>query len=237
MELLDQLFAYNPDTGVITRKTGGNSMQRGAGSVTGGFNGGYIAVCVKKVRYQAHRVAWKLYYRADPPQFIDHIDGDRSNNAIRNLRSLSHAENLQNCGPGKRNKSGIKGVSLHKTSGLWRANSQINGNRHHLGYFQDLEDAGSAIQTFKDANLAHLSRPKLDRNTEEGLTPHAARRAPKTAGGPRLPDGATLWEVAQWLQDMASWEKAQPYGRDMDAREWAAVCLQIAAEELRQQLL
>lgn len=48
-----------------------------------------------------------------------------------------------------------------------------------------------------------------------------------------LPDKPDVNEIAAWLEDKAIWEQAQPSGREMDAREWAATCLKAAAEDLR----
>ena len=60
------------------------------------------------------------------------------------------------------------------------------------------------------------------------------RRSFNSVGCPKLPESPTIPEIAQWIDDLARWEQLQPAGRDMDAREWAATCLQSAADNLRQ---
>jgi hypothetical protein len=62
----------------------------------------------------------------------------------------------------------------------------------------------------------------------------AIRRRFNSVGCPKLPEKPTIPEIAQWLDDLARWEQLQPAGREMDAREWAATCLQSTAEDLRQ---
>lgn len=57
------------------------------------------------------------------------------------------------------------------------------------------------------------------------------RREFNSVGHPELPEKPTLREVAKWLRDKALWEQLQPYGREMDAREWASTCLTAAAED------
>lgn len=58
------------------------------------------------------------------------------------------------------------------------------------------------------------------------------RREFNSVGHPQLPAKPSLSEVVKWLKDLALWQQLQPYGREMDAREWAATCLNVAAEDL-----
>jgi hypothetical protein len=58
------------------------------------------------------------------------------------------------------------------------------------------------------------------------------RRLYNKVGHPKLPDNPTLSEVAQYLREDAIWEQLQPSGREMDAREWAATCLNSAADTI-----
>jgi len=118
-------LAYDPATGIITRiKTGYQS-----GSI--GTNG-YRTIRIKGKNYYAHRIAYLMHYNKMPDR-IDHCNQCRSDNRIINLRSCSHAENLRNVGPSKRNKSGYKGVVWHKTGGKWLAQLVYNGKNIYLG--------------------------------------------------------------------------------------------------------
>ena len=92
---------------------------------------------------KAHRVIWKMFYGADP-EFIDHINGDRADNRIVNLRSVSSAENARNLGLSTNNTSGANGVYWYPRYSKWMASIRINGRRKNLGYFQEKADAIAA---------------------------------------------------------------------------------------------
>jgi HNH endonuclease/AP2 domain len=105
---------------------------------------GYLTIRINDVLYGAHRLAW-VYMTGDwPPDEIDHIDCDRANNRWKNIRLAAHAENGRNLRKKKTNKSGFKGVHLHKQTGKWRARIQIDGRSIHLGLFNDPESAHEA---------------------------------------------------------------------------------------------
>ena len=100
---------------------------------------GYRVIKIEGKRYQAHRLIWKYHYGKDPKEFIDHIDGNRSNNNIKNLREATNQQNLFNRGPQKNNKLGIKGV--RKLGNKYRAAIIVNGKEKHLGMFNTTEEA------------------------------------------------------------------------------------------------
>jgi hypothetical protein len=78
--------------------------------------------------------------------FVDHIDNDRTNNCLFNLRWCSNQQNAFNTSMSKNNTSGIKGVYFEKARNKWRAQIMINGKLIHLGYFDNIEDAKIARQ-------------------------------------------------------------------------------------------
>ena len=134
-ELARQLLDYNPATGVFTRPNG---------QVTGEVTyRGYIRIKVARGRYLAHRLAWLLAYGEPVPTNLDHIDGNRANNRIANLRA---ATGSQNCANGKKrmtNRSGVKGVYFDKSIGKYRVYIYINGRRTHYGTFKTLIEAAA----------------------------------------------------------------------------------------------
>ena len=75
---------------------------------------------------------------------IDHIDGNRTNNAISNLRWCTHVENQRNRQVTGRGSSAYKGVTWHKASGKWTAQISVDGHNRHLGYFTDEREAARA---------------------------------------------------------------------------------------------
>lgn len=95
---------------------------------------GYRQGLIDRNSCSAHRAAWCIHYGEWPSAEVDHIDGDRENNRIENLRMASRRENLQNRRKFKTNKSGYKGVSYVGTTGRWVAYIYHNRVRIHLGY-------------------------------------------------------------------------------------------------------
>lgn len=102
---------------------------------------GYPTGCIDEKRYSAHRVIWALYYGKWPDGEIDHIDHDRENNRIENLRIVSHQENKRNLSRRKDNISGATGVHWSKAARKWVAYIRVDKIRKHLGYFDNFEDA------------------------------------------------------------------------------------------------
>ena len=154
---LKELLAYNPTTGLFT-----NTQQRGRrgalGAVTGSVNGsGYVQIKLTGKCYQAHRLAWLYEYGVFPVADIDHIDQDKTNNRIANLRTATRSENKQNVGLQRNNTSGYKGVVWAKHVSKWRAEIKINRKLRHLGYFTDVVDATAAYAAA--AIMFHPNRP------------------------------------------------------------------------------
>lgn len=94
--------------------------------------------------YAAHRVLWLLHTKAWPAQFIDHINGDPSDNRIVNLRAATKRENQRNKRMQKNNTSGTVGVIWIKHLSKWRAMIGIDGRGYALGTFDNIEDAIAA---------------------------------------------------------------------------------------------
>jgi len=113
---------------------------------TGTIDGsGYIQTGIKGKYYKNHRLIF-LMHHGYLPDVIDHIDGDRTNNRIENLREATRAENNYNAKKPKHNKSGVKGVHWVNWYGKWRARFNVNKTVIDVGYFDDLEEAKKAIE-------------------------------------------------------------------------------------------
>jgi hypothetical protein len=99
IEMLRSLFDYNPETGKITRKTtrGNKKLDDEVGTITTkGYRGVSISHNGKKKKYRAARIAWALYYGEDPGLMeVDHINCERDDNRICNLRLLTRGENVK----------------------------------------------------------------------------------------------------------------------------------------------
>jgi hypothetical protein len=93
------------------------------------------------------RLVWMWHYGEDPGDLeIDHIDGNRANDRIENLRLATRSQQQWNVATNSRNTSGVKGVSFYKRLGLWRADIQVNGKQKTLGYFKERAQAVSAYK-------------------------------------------------------------------------------------------
>ena len=99
---------------------------------------GYFHGGIDGTNYLTHRIIFALHH-GFMPQFIDHADGNPSNNKIENLREATRSQNNCNSRIQKNNNSGIKGVSWKKDRKRWLVRVQINKKSHQLGYFKDLE--------------------------------------------------------------------------------------------------
>lgn len=145
-EKLKTSLRYDADTGEfywnVPKKTRYGIVQPGARA---GYTlqNGYRIIGLDKERLLSHRLAWLYVYGKWPQGFIDHIDGDRANNAISNLRVASRSQNSWNSRK-TWGKSGIRGVTFNRNEGRWVANININGARRFLGYFDDPESAKAA---------------------------------------------------------------------------------------------
>jgi hypothetical protein len=95
-------------------------------------------------RLYVHRVMWALVTGAWPVADIDHINGDRTDNRIANLREASRAQNLQNTLNRAPGMSGIKGVTFDRQTGKWRPQLKKNGKSINLGRFESCEQAQAA---------------------------------------------------------------------------------------------
>lgn len=143
-EYLRSVLHYEPETGIFTRKVStSNSVKVGdaAGSQSGR---GYLNITVGSRLYRAHRLAWLYVYGNWPEDQLDHINRDRADNRIENLREVTNKQNHQNSGKRRDNTSGHPGVCWHKQRSKWVARIMHNQKQIHLGLFTDIEEAIAA---------------------------------------------------------------------------------------------
>lgn len=148
-ERLRELLTYDPETGRIHRKRRPESdfpnfLQFRAWNAKNAGNeiflavgqNGYLKGTVMDKTMMAHRVAWALHYGGWPPEEIDHINGDRCDNRIENLRSVTRQENAKNLKYIKPGPSGVNGVRYRKGNGGWVAEIRSDGKKIHIGSFR-----------------------------------------------------------------------------------------------------
>ena len=141
-EVLKSILSYDANSGEFTWLK--NTRRLKAGDKAGTTNGsGYRQICIAGKIYNAHRLSW-LYVHGKIPEFdIDHIDGNRLNNSLANLRHVSRSVNLQNqrsIRAGKISDAGL-GASFIKRTGKWHSRIKVNGRQISLGCFTTSEEA------------------------------------------------------------------------------------------------
>ena len=141
---LREILNYNPTTGIFTWKVR-NAKCVHIGDVAGCKEKriGYITIGVDGQIHKAHRLAWRYMTGNWPIKFIDHINGNKSDNRFENLREVREDGNAQNIRkPNKRNKSGFLGVIRFQNK--WRANITVNGKTRRIGDYNTPEEAHQA---------------------------------------------------------------------------------------------
>jgi hypothetical protein len=118
---------------------------------------GYLIVNLYKDKIKKtckiHRLVGKAFIEnSDNKSCIDHIDRNRINNNIFNLRWASYSENGQNKSIHKNNSSTVSGVSFEKNRNKWKVRITINGNQKHIGYYKDFDEA---VQSRKEQEEIH----------------------------------------------------------------------------------
>lgn len=177
-DVLRQLLKYDPDTGrlfwrrrgVEWFRDGNQSAERSASIWNGKFAGKEAMTCVSdgyrtgnilSKMHRAHRVAFAMHYGSWPIDQIDHIDGNRANNRIENLRDVSNETNGRNAKRIATNMSGVTGVCWNKRDRRWLAYIRVHDVKHHLGEFQIFDDA---VRARKAAEATYGFHPNHGRN-------------------------------------------------------------------------
>lgn len=125
VEFLKERFTYEPETGKLFWKQMDSTninlrRKQFAGKEAGYEYQGYIYVRLGDSNYLSHRICYAIYYGEFPTNIIDHIDGNKRNNRIENLRVCSPKENAKNAKKYLNNKSGIMGVRWDTKDKAWR---------------------------------------------------------------------------------------------------------------------
>lgn len=178
-EIVEELLEYFPETGKFTwkerkpchfeetnKRTREQSCQRWNTSFSGkeAFitnSLGYKCGTIFNKLYLAHRIAWLIVFGVYPNEQIDHINGNRSDNRIVNLREVSINENLKNSKLSTRNTSGAIGVCWRKHKNKYQVTISDKNKLIHLGMFKDFNEA---VLCRKQAELKYGYHPNHGRN-------------------------------------------------------------------------
>lgn len=139
---LNDLFSYDKSNGNLVRKVDRGRVKVGdiAGSET---DKGYLRTYVDGRLYMNHILVWVMNYGFHPESQIDHINHNKKDNRLENIRLVS---NRENCCNRRNHTSGYPGVDFHKKSNLWRCRIRVGKQRYSLGYFKSASSAGVAHQ-------------------------------------------------------------------------------------------
>ena len=151
---LKSYLQYDPETGVFTwlKKIGRSKRGKVAGTP---MLNGYISIGICGNKFLAHRLAWHMHFGRMPSGQIDHINHDRQDNRIANLREVSNQENARNSSLSRRSSTGVIGVSRNSNNGYFEAHVTVDGKKRHLGWFKRVEDAAKARQDADEAYGFH----------------------------------------------------------------------------------
>ncbi|WP_395451154.1 HNH endonuclease signature motif containing protein [Aminobacter sp. UC22_36] len=177
---LREMFAFDEEAGHLiwrerpsdhfaTAAAGKIWNSRYAGTVAGVIGAkGYRRIKFAGKTWSAHRLIW-IYINGQIPDGlqVDHINGNRSDNCLDNLRLVTNAENSRNQSMPRNNTSGVMGVVWHRRARKWQAQVKITGQTKYLGLFDTIEAASSACAKAEIAfgfHPSHGKRPaaKLD---------------------------------------------------------------------------
>ena len=156
---LCRLLDYDPETGVFRWAIDiGKAIK--SGRVAGTINGsGYVQISINRKLFRAHRLAWLYMKGTFPAGLIDHIDGNRTNNSISNLREVSPHQNALNRNMHKRpSASGVKCVNWCQRDHKWLVKFGLKGVYYSLGRYEDLELAELVAREFREKYHGQYAR-------------------------------------------------------------------------------
>ena len=162
-EYLTTVLNYDKNTGIFTWKRRDRSVFKSDRAMNawnrkclnkraGNINTiNYRTIRLLGSNHYEHRLVWLYVYGYLPKIEIDHIDCNRSNNSLSNLRTATSGENSQNLrtAPAHNKYTGLLGVSYNKLAGRFIAQIKLKGKNNHLGYFSNPQDAHEAYLTAK----------------------------------------------------------------------------------------
>ena len=152
-EILHELFDYDSDTGNLIRKvTTSHNAKAGSVAGTNKWNG-YRDINVQNTLYKQHRLVYVWHHGDIPDGYeIDHLDNNRSNNKIENLKAIPHKDNHRKMLQRRDNKSGVTGVRWSEAKKRWVVDLQVNYQVVYIGVFKNKDDA---IEARRQANIKY----------------------------------------------------------------------------------
>jgi hypothetical protein len=150
---LKSRVSYSPRSGVFRLRRNGERI--GSPSAKG-----YLAVQLGVKHYSLHRLAWLYVYGKFPEGVVDHIDHNKHNNALGNLRETTQVDNCKNRKLASNNTSGFVGVRWNEKRNKWTAAIKVDKKNIHLGCFDSYEEAVVVRQEANEAYGFHKNHGK-----------------------------------------------------------------------------
>lgn len=157
IERARDVLDYDPATGILRWKITSGRAYIGNQAGCLDRRTGYRRVRLDGTFVLAHHICWAITLGQWPVQ-IDHVDGDKANNAWQNLRASTQQQNMGNIGLSAHNKSGVKGVFYHKASGQWMAQITINRKTKYLGIRRTKEEAADLYEAAAREHFGEFAR-------------------------------------------------------------------------------
>lgn len=142
VEQLRSEISYDPETGQFHWLTSGRGRRVNglAGTVN---NHGQVLIMINYQRYLANRLAWFYVYGEWPKGEVDHINRNRQDNRLCNLRDISHMENMANTARRSDNTSGERGVCFDHQKWKWKVQLTFKGGKRYAKHFETKDEAVS----------------------------------------------------------------------------------------------
>jgi hypothetical protein len=138
---LKELLFYDSGTGLFVRNTSPSNNVK-IGDIAGSKQkNGYYMISVDGKKYYSHRLAWLYMFGKFPDKFIDHINQDKSDNRISNLRNVTKSLNSINTPVRSHSQIGYKNIQLDKRDNMYSVVFVRNKKTNYLGRFSNIEEA------------------------------------------------------------------------------------------------
>ena len=165
IDYLKTNFWYHDGFLYRTTAAGGEKIGKKAGWLTHCNGRPYWKLSIQRKTFYLHHAIF-IFHHGYKPKYLDHIDGDSTNNRIENLRSATQSQNIANSGLSSKNTSGYKGVSYRKDTGKWSAQLMKNKKHISLGSYETKEEAYQAYIIGAKKYFQDFARPESKLNPE-----------------------------------------------------------------------
>jgi hypothetical protein len=151
LDRLNEVFEYDPENGNLIWKAKPHPKAHAViiGAPSGSMcERGYINVMLDCKPYGVHRIVWKMHYKVEPPEFIDHENGNQWDFKINNLRPATQSQNNANRKVMANSKSGIKGIKNYSNGqyNCWLASFSVNGKKKAKSFPYNDDGLNKAIE-------------------------------------------------------------------------------------------